>query len=83
MKSRQYYEALEDEELVDAAVFDAKAGRPSPDLMLVLAERLDERSFEAETLSFQNYRLQEDLDRLQDQVNELRDMVERLEAQQH
>lgn len=42
MKSRQYYEALSDQQLIDAAHFESEEGRPQPELLAVLADRLDE-----------------------------------------
>ena len=42
MRSRQYYECLSDQQLVGEAQFEAKSGRPQPELLAVLAERFDE-----------------------------------------
>jgi len=45
VKSRQYYESLSIQQLVDAAKFESKEGRPQPELLAVLAravENLDE-----------------------------------------
>lgn len=42
MKSRGYYEVLSDEQLIEEARFEAAERRPAPDLMAVLADRLDE-----------------------------------------
>jgi hypothetical protein len=42
VRSRQYYEALSDQQLIDAARFEAREGRPQPELLAVLADRLED-----------------------------------------
>lgn len=42
MRSRQYYEALSDQQLIEAARDASQEGRPQPELLAVLADRLDE-----------------------------------------
>lgn len=51
MKSRQYYEALSDQQLVDEARFEAREGRPQPELLAVLADRLDNLLWEVNDLT--------------------------------
>ena len=46
MRSRQYYEALSDQQLIDAARFEAREGRPQPELLTVLADRLEDLNYE-------------------------------------
>ena len=41
MKSRQYYESLSVQQLVDAARFESREGRPQPELLAVLADMVE------------------------------------------
>jgi len=41
VRSRQYYESLSTQQLVDAARFEAREGRPQPELLAVLADVLE------------------------------------------
>lgn len=46
MRSRQYYESLSVQQLIDAARFESREGRPQPELLAVLADTLDEMDVE-------------------------------------
>ena len=41
MKSRQYYESLSVQQLIDAARFESREGRPQPELLAVLADMVE------------------------------------------
>ena len=41
MKSRQYYESLSVQQLIDAARFESREGRPQPELLVVLADMVE------------------------------------------
>lgn len=41
MRSRQYYESLSVQRLVDAARFESREGRPQPELLAVLADMVE------------------------------------------
>lgn len=41
MKSRNYYESLSVQQLVDAARFESREGRPQPELLAVLADMVE------------------------------------------
>jgi hypothetical protein len=46
VRSRQYYESLSVQQLIDAARFESREGRPQPELLAVLADTLDEMDVE-------------------------------------
>ena len=50
MRSRQYYDSLSTQQLLDAARFEAREGRPQPELLTVLADVLDAYLDEVEIL---------------------------------
>ena len=41
MKSRNYYESLSVQQLVDAARYESREGRPQPELLAVLADMVE------------------------------------------
>jgi len=41
VKSRQYYESLSIQQLVDAARYESREGRPQPELLAVLADMVE------------------------------------------
>jgi len=41
VKSRQYYESLSVQQLIDAARFESREGRPQPELLAVLADMVE------------------------------------------
>ena len=70
MKSRQYYESLSDQQLVDEARFDARAGRPTPELMLVLSDRVEDLSDEVGRLDFELFQAEERINDLELQLGD-------------
>ena len=51
MRSRQYYESLSVQQLIDAANEASREGRPMPELLAVLADTLDETDVEVFNLT--------------------------------
>ena len=51
MRSRQYYESLSVQQLIDAAKEASREGRPMPELLAVLADTLDETDVEVFNLT--------------------------------
>jgi hypothetical protein len=41
VKSRQYYESLSIQQLIDAARYESREGRPQPELLAVLADMVE------------------------------------------
>ena len=41
MRSRQYYESLSIQQLIDAARYESREGRPQPELLAVLADMVE------------------------------------------
>ena len=63
MKSRQYYESLSVQQLIDAARFESREGRPQPELLAVLADMV-------EGLDDDCALLQTEIDRLNRELND-------------
>lgn len=62
MRSRQYYNSLSTQQLLDEARFEAREGRPQPELLTVLADMLDAYLDEVEILERQIGILEVDLE---------------------
>jgi uncharacterized small protein (DUF1192 family) len=63
VKSRQYYESLSVQQLIDAARFESREGRPQPELLAVLADMV-------EGLDDDCALLQTEIDRLNRELND-------------
>ena len=63
MKSRQYYESLSVQQLVDAARFESREGRPQPELLAVLADMVEGLDEDCDVM-------QREIDRLTRELND-------------
>jgi uncharacterized small protein (DUF1192 family) len=63
VKSRQYYESLSVQQLIGAARFESREGRPQPELLAVLADTVE--GLDDDCLLMQN-----EIDRLNRELND-------------
>ena len=75
MRSRQYYESLSIQQLIDAARYESREGRPQPELLAVLADTVESLDDACDLMQEDNDRLNAEVEALQSEINE-RDLTQ-------
>jgi hypothetical protein len=75
VRSRQYYESLSTQQLIDATRYESREGRPQPELLAVLADTVESLDDACDLIEAENARLNAEVEALQSEINE-RDLTQ-------